>query len=698
MGACCNRADNGSPADISAGPDGPDRGEEPAIWKIGAGLLLAGNTMTVGLAISSVEAADNITLFIYIVLFASVVIVFELLGWPLAKGAWQGLKRWRINFDMFFLIAVVAAVGASMVSIATGAGAVYFEVAAILLVIHGIGRRVGTVNQRRAVDAARCFAADDTLVRRRDDNGRLETVASSRLEVGDRIVVGPGDRIVVDGTVHRGVALVRDTEITGETFATARRSGDGVFAGSYSVDGTLEIEATATAGSRVIDEVVDSVHHAWKRPSRWQRQARKTIRWFVPLVLMTTAVTFAAWTVAVDWTTGLFYALAVLLVACPCALGFAVPLAVWMTMGKWAARGMVPAHGQCVETMSRVDTVVFDKTGTLTEPAPGVVDFVIDDDGDVKEPLLRRLVVAVEEQIDHPVARALQTLDSDLCSKRCEPEMMVESTRLIAGLGIEATVRTVGATYRLRIGSTELVDELDDREFWRLERLKRRAIVASCARVVAVVVDDRIAAVAVVDEQVRRRVQRGLERLDEMGLEVGLMTGDAVERTEPFDVDWVHARMTPVQKRDQVRRLQQQGRTVLFVGDGVNDAAAMATADVAIDVDGGAQLAAGVGDLRWCGEHLEAIPDAIDAARQAFSVVRFNLGFATVYNVVGIAVAAAGLLHPVVAAVLMMSSSLFVTWTTTGSLETQRQAPTGDHSPTGGDLELLDRCGAPDSG
>ena len=671
MGACCHQPhDRSTRADDHSEPAG-----EPAIWKIGAGLLLAGNTMTVGLAISSVDAAHNITLFIYIALFASVVIIFELLGWPLAKGAWQGLKAGQINFDMFFLIAVLAAVAASMVSIATEAGAVYFEVAAILLVIHGIGRRVGTVNRRRALDAARSFGPEETTAKRRGNNGQLETVSVDRLEAADRVVVGPGNLIPVDGTVYGGVAMVQDTEITGESFATARRAGDTVFAGSYSVDGTLEIKATATAGDRVIDQVVDSVQQAWQRPSRWQRQAREAIRWFVPLVLLTTVATFIGWTIAVDWTTGLFHALAVLLVACPCALGFAVPLAVWMTMGKWAGRGLVPAHGQCVETMSRVDTVVFDKTGTLTEATPGLVDFVIDDGAPVDGRRLRQLIVAVEEQIDHPIARALQTLDRDLSSPCCGPTVVVESTRLVAGLGIEATVRCVDTRYRLQIGSTELVDELHDRESQRLQQLQQRVYLPATARLVAVVVDSRVAALAVVDERTRRRVDQGLQRLRQMGMEVGIMTGDATERTERFELDWVHAQMTPVEKRDQVRRLQHKGRTVLFVGDGVNDAAAMATADVAIDVEGGAQLAAGVGDLRWSGDNLESIAGAIDAARRAFSVVRFNLGFATIYNVGGIAVAAAGLLHPVVAAVLMMSSSLFVTWTTTASLETPSSPP-----------------------
>ena len=682
MGACCST----EPTDSAPGDDLDEAPNEPAVWKIGAGALLAGNAMTVGLAISSVEAADNITLFIHIALLASVVITFEFLGWPLLKGAYDGLSEGQINFDAFFVIAILAAVGASLVSMLTS-GPVYFEVAAILLVIHGIGRRVGNVRRRRGLAAARDFVPDTSTVHRRTAAGGVDEVEIDDVDCGDQIIVGPGSTIPVDGTVVRGTALVEETEVTGESFTAVRRPGDTVYGSTHSLDGTLEIETTAGVGERLIDRVADSVQQAWNRPSQWQRQAQSVIQWFVPVVLATAVATFVGWTIATDWTTGLFNALAVLLVACPCALGFAVPLAIWMTMGRWAGRGLVAGDGQCVETMSRVDTVIFDKTGTLTEPTPGLIDFTVADDADGD--LIRHLVVAVEQHIDHPVAHALSRLERDLPSPCCRPTTTVESTRLVAGLGIEATVHHRGRSHRLQIGSPELVDALDAATGDAAVReLTDRAFEVASARRVVVIIDDRIAALAIIDERPRSCVDEAIDRLRAMDIEVGILTGDRAERARRFDSDFTVARMTPIEKRKHIEELQARGQTVLFVGDGVNDTPAMAVADVAIDVADSAELAGEVSDLHWCGSDMNTIADAIDQAGDAFSIVRFNLGFATIYNVAGLAVAAAGLLHPVVAAVLMMSSSMFVTWKTTIELDPTAHDDNHDIADDGLDIPI----------
>ncbi len=668
MGACCQGT---SPASPRRRADDPSE-QEPKIWKIGAGLLLTGNAMTVGLAISSAEAAPNITLFIHIALLASLVIVFELLGWPLVRGAWQGLRRWQINFDLFFLIAIISAAAASLVSMVQGSGPVYFEVAALLLVIHAIGRRVGSARRRRGIAEARKWMPDETRVRRKHEDGSLQWVTPDELREDHRIVVGPGDVVPVDGIIVGGTALVRDTELSGESFASARRSGDAIYAGSHSLDGTLEIRTTAACGHRLIDRVLTTVEEAWQRPSRWQMLARRAVRWFVPLVLATTLATFVGWTLATHWTTGLFYALAVLLVACPCALGFAVPLTVWITMGKWAGRGVVAHHGQCVETISRIDTVVFDKTGTLTELTPGLVDFV-DHTSLLDSDRLRQMIVAVEEQIDHPIARALSRLERSLPPRCCRSSIEIDNTRLIPGLGIEAHLRCDDEPHILRLGPPRMLDDDDSQAQQALQSLARQAHLPQGARPTVVDVDGHVAAMAVIDERPRGWVKEGLQRLQDLGLEVGLMTGDCALRARRFDLDWRIAEMTPLQKRDRIRDLQRRGRTVCFVGDGVNDAAAMAESDVAIHVAGSTPLAAEMGDIRWSGDDLRTLADVIDLARQAFSTVQFNLRFATAYNIVGISVAAAGLLHPVVAAVLMMSSSLFVTWHTTYRLEEASQ-------------------------
>ena len=671
MGACCDNAERvTSPPPLQASSAGDEPDDEPAVWQLGMGLLLTGNTMVVGLAISSAEAPANITLFIHIALLGSLLIIFEFIGKPLAKSAWRALCSQQITFDLFFMIGVGAATAASLVSMLGPGGPVYFEVAAVLLVIHAVGRKVGAFRRRQGLAAARAWAPDCRWVKRLDDRGDLDHVRLSQIAPGDSVVVGPGELIGVDGVVEAGTALVREAEITGESLATVRRPGHPVYAGTHALDGTLQIGTTAAAGARLIDDVVAAVERAWTRPSRWQKEADKTIRWFVPLVLLITLLTFAGWTLAEGWTVGLLHALAVLLVACPCALGFAVPLTVWATMGKWARRGLVPAHGQCVETLSRVDTVVFDKTGTLTEPTPVLVDFVVADDGPVDAVDLRQMIAAVEAAIDHPVARALTRLEDSLPAPCCRKELTIHSTRVVPGQGIIAELSLQGRRHTLELGRVDSTDE----ENTHLRSLRAQIHGADRARQILAIVDGQPAGLAAIDEEIRHFVTEGLSLLRSMDLEIGLMTGDDEARAHRLDkdhlhLDWLKARMTPAEKQQAVRQLRRRGKTVLFVGDGVNDAAAMAESDVAVHVAGGADLAAEIGDLRWSGQDLRALGRVIATARDAFTTVRFNLRFATLYNAAGIAIAAAGLLHPVVAAILMMTSSLFVTWKTTVDVE-----------------------------
>lgn len=679
MGACC---DNSNPAPEISPSESSVPDSEPSVWQLGLSLLLTGNTMVVGLAISSAEAAANITLFIHIALLGSLVIVFELVGRPLAHSAWGALRRQQITFDLFFMIGIAAALGASLVSMFGPGGPVYFEVAAVLLVIHAVGRKVGAFRRRQGLAAARAWAPENKIVHRRTSDGALQKVALTDIVVGDLIVVGPGDMIGVDGVVELGTALVQEAEFTGEFFATTRRPGDTVFAGTHSLDGTLEIRTKAPAGTRLIDDVVRSVEEAWKRPSKWQDDADEAVQWFVPLVLIATVATFVGWTLAEDWTVGLINALAVLLVACPCALGFAVPLTVWATMGKWARRGLVPSHGQCVETLSRVDTVVFDKTGTLTEPAPLLIDFVVADGAAVDPGDLRHMIVEVERVIEHPVARALARLEGALPSPCCRSELEVDSVEVLPGRGITAKLRLAGISHILTITGfdpAELAD-LDSRDAAIITTLRERIHGANRARHIVVYVDDQPMALAAIDEKIRDTVDEGLALLRSMKIEIGLMTGDQEYRTRRLELDFVHAGMTPAQKHDAVKGLQNRGKTVLFVGDGVNDAAAMAESDVAIYVAGGSELAGEVGDLRWSGDDLRAIGRVIATARDAFTTVRFNLRFAAIYNAAGVAIAAAGLLHPVIAAVLMMTSSLFVTYKTTISVEAAAEKAWGSET------------------
>jgi heavy metal translocating P-type ATPase len=441
-----------------------------------------------------------------------------------------------------------------------------------------------------------------------------------------------------------------EEHVTGEAAPAVKRPGDEVFAGAHVVDSTLVIETTHASGDRLIDGIVASVERAWRRPSKYQKEADRVVAWFFPVVAAATLMTFAGWAWFVDVRTGLLHSLAVLLVACPCALGFAVPLAVWQTLGRFASGGLVADGGDVVERLAAVDTAVFDKTGTLTKTSDRLIDLVTHPDSGLKRADVLQLASAVEATTQHPLANAFR---AEVAS-----DAVVESTRLIPGRGVEGVVRTGNLSRTVFVG---LPDDTDA----RLPSLRRASRREPGAHEIVIVIDGETVGLAAIDETPHAALAETRQALEELGIRSILATGDREIRANRLGFDVVYAQQKPEDKRVLVESLRAEGRRVLFIGDGVNDAAGMAEADVGIAASSGAELATDVADLVWFGRDPLVIPDAIERARTSVRTIRENLAWAAAYNLVGMSVAAAGLLHPVFAAVLMVGSSLFVTLRTT---------------------------------
>ena len=646
-------------------PDGDDEPSDGWDWvRIGIGALLGGNAMVVGLAINLNDLPTNDRLFIEIALLGATVIVFELLCRRLLLKAIAAVKQCEIVFEFLFLSGIVGAVGASVVSMVCGVGPVYFEVACLLLVIYAVGDQVGRVSRREGLTAARAWAPDEGSCRVRTDCGHVRTIPLEGVETGQTLLVDPDEVIPVDARIVEGSSFVGDAHITGEFFSTVKRPGDTVWAGSRVLDGSLTLEATGVKGERMIDAIRTSVEEAWERPSRWQQEANRIVGWFFPAVVIVTLATFGFWAALGSWEEALFNGLAVLLIACPCALGFAVPLAVWMTLGDYASRGLIARGGDVVERLAAVDTVVFDKTGTLTASAGRLVDFVADaPDFDRAE--LLAMTATLERASDHPVARAfVDRAETGAAPRR----FRLQSTEMLPGAGLAGTLHDTetGRRVELAVGTEAILLEEGGADFCALaDRLEADG----GARRLAVAIDGRPVAAAAVAESPHETIDAALASLDQMGREALLMTGDRRERAEPLGFETIHAEVTPDQKATRIDELQRAGRRVLYVGDGVNDAAAMARADVGIAVADGSEITVDVADITWHGSDPSRLVEALDRADRAVGLIRQNLWYALGYNVVGIAAAAAGLLHPVLAAILMVGSSTLVTWRTTLSLE-----------------------------
>lgn len=630
-------------------------------WRVGVGVLLAVNAMTLSLAVSSSEVTAGQRLALHGVLAALAATSLGVLGWPLARNAWRAARARRVTVEAMFLAGILGAVTASAVAALGGPGETYFEVVCILLVVYSLGQQLTAHAQQRALASVAGFtpAEETCTVLAPDGTSRPRVVAA--VVVGDRILVPPGAAVPVDGVVDEGEALVREAEMTGELHPVVRRPGEQVWAGTQLLDASLVVRATAAGGARRIDRIVAAVERARAAPSALERQADRWVARLLPAVLLVAAATGAAWWWLDSLPRGLFNAMAVLLVACPCALGLATPIAVWATVARLAARGLLARSGDVVEALAAVDTVVFDKTGTLTEAHAVLLDLVLAPRPGLDEAALRAAIAAVERTSRHPLARALAEVGTPESSP-----VAVRGVEILPGVGVAGSVELAGRPVRLVLGAAERLVAVDD-PAWR--QLAARLRGAADGRDLAVLVDGAPVGAARLAERLRGSWPAALAALRQLGVTTLVMTGDSDERAAVTAADEVLARLTPEDKLTRVEALAAAGRRVLFVGDGVNDAAAMAAAEVSIGVAGGADLAAELGDLEWRGGDLTAVPQALDDARRALRTMRSNLGFAVAYNAAGIALAVAGVLHPVAAAVLMTCSSLVVTWRATGVLQ-----------------------------
>ncbi len=658
-----------TPPIIAASPEPGLQADQRLIdraWlRIGIGLAVAGQTMVFSLGLNLTPAEGLSRWVVHAVLIASSLAVLIFLGRDLLASAWTALRHRRVTIDLLFLLTLFGAFTASLVSTFTGVGAVFYEIVAILVVVHTIGRMLGARSRVAALNAVTGLRTDFARCRAVSPDGIEAELEVSALAPGDLVLVAPGGPVAVDGVIVEGRAYLRETALTGEWAPVARGPGDTVLAGSYSVDGYLRIRPTA--GPRRLDQLLEHVEQARIAPSRLQEQADRLMAWFLPVVIAVSMLTFAGWWWAGPWQQALFNAMAVLLVACPCALGLATPVAVWGGLARLASMGVIARTGDFLDGLARIDTICFDKTGTLSEERLQVAGWVyVTEDWRKQSEWLRAAVAAAECDSHHPVARALVDDAAGL------PRVTVLSRDLVPGQGLIARVLTPDATEtELRIGSPSLnsgqsnhygyfgqssdgaQSEKDD-----FESNHNGYFVQKTGKQVGVSVGGEWVAVAGVGEVWRLGLEEAVAQLGELRLQLEVLTGDPVPPAGlPVPVT---GGLAPEDKVDRVQELKSQGRTVLFVGDGINDAAAMAESTASLAMGGGSELARASAMAVFTGTDLRFLPDAVRLSRAVVRSVHGNLRFAAAYNVAGMALAAAGVLHPVVAALLMVGSSLFV--------------------------------------
>ncbi|MCX6937489.1 MAG: heavy metal translocating P-type ATPase [Verrucomicrobia bacterium] len=637
--------------DLIAADAGPGVQEDARVvqrgWlRIGIGLAVAGQAMIFSLAVNLTPAEGAAYWLVHGGLLTSALGVLVFLGRDMVGEAWSALRARRVSIDLLFLVTLLGALAGSLTSTLTGRGAIYYEVVAVLVAVHTLGKMIGARSRAAALRAADAVAEKyETCVVLGSDGGE-ERRAVASLRGGERVVVVPGGAICVDGVGAEGRAYVEEAAMTGEWRPASRGPGDRVWAGTHARDGRLVI--VAGAGPRRLDGVLRAVAEARLAPSALQAQADRLMGWWLPVVLGVSAATFGGWLLGgASWDRALFNAMAVLLVACPCAMGLATPVAVWGGLARLARLGIVARSGDFLDALARVDQVCFDKTGTLSEERLTVEGWEFSEAWRGREEELKAAVAAVERGMAHPVARALELGGGSLERGAGSRELGVTEVGVSAGQGVEALVAGVG---RVRVGERAFCGG---------------AAVAGDTKTVWVAVDGAEAARVTLVETWREGLAEALSELRGLGLELEILTGDPQAGNGWASGPWgdevaVRAGLTPAEKTSRVAELAAGGRRVLFAGDGVNDAAAMGAASCSLALRGGNELARAAAMAVCAGDDLRRLPEAVRLAREVVAGVHGNLRFAAAYNLAGMALAAAGWLHPVVAALLMVGSSAWV--------------------------------------
>ncbi|WEO97302.1 heavy metal translocating P-type ATPase [Streptomyces sp. FXJ1.172] len=600
-------------------------------------------------------------------------------GLPFHRAAWTNLRHGAATMDTLVSVGTLAAFGWSLwalffgdaglpgmhdefrltVSRMDGASTIYLEVASGVVTLILLGRHLEARSKRRAGAALRALmelGAKDVAVLR---EGREIRVPVSALAVGDRFVVRPGEKIATDGTVTEGVSAVDASMLTGESVPVDVGPGDRVTGATVNAGGRLVVEATRVGADTQLARMARLVEDAQNGKAGVQRLADRVSAVFVPVVIGIAAATFGLWLGLTGDTAAAFTAaVAVLIIACPCALGLATPTALMVGTGRGAQLGILIKGPEVLESTRRVDTVVLDKTGTVTTGRMTLQAVHVADGEDEKE--LLRLAGALEHASEHPVARAVAAGARERAGQLPEAERFEN----VPGRGVRGHVDghevAVGRLYDV------LPKELA-RAVREAEEQGRTAVVAGW--------DGRARGVFAVADAVKETSAEAVRELRALGLTPVLLTGDnrtvaeAVARTVGIDPAQVYAEVLPEDKVDVVRRLRDEGRTVAMVGDGVNDAAALATADLGLAMGTGTDAAIEAGDLTLVRGDLRVAADAIRLSRRTLATIRGNLVWAFGYNVAALPLAAAGLLNPMIAGAAMAFSSVFVV---TNSLRLRR--------------------------
>jgi Cu+-exporting ATPase len=643
-------SDHSAPSDANTAPTAERRLLPTALLTIAAAIAV----MVVSMSPMTHNTAVAIVL--------GVLTLFGMMtaGAPVYQRAWRAARHRTTNMHTLVALGTLAAFGYSAVATAWPAMLtrhhirpdLYYDSVLFILGFLLLGNWMETRARKRALDAVRTLAELEPSQARILKDGRELSVPTATVLPDDVVILRPGERVAVDGIVLRGITSVDESLLTGESQPVAKSVGDTLIAGSLNYDGALEYRATAIGAESRLGQILRLVEQAQSSRAPMQQLADRVSAIFVPSIIALAVATFVIWSFF-DVSRAFAIAVAVLVVACPCAMGLAVPAALTVAIGRGAQLGVLFKGGEALERLAHVDTVLFDKTGTLTEGKPSVVA-VLPAAGWTEDRLLQ-LAASAEQRSEHPLARAvLQAAEA-----RGLTLLPIDGFQAQPGRGLEATVN--GAS--VLAGNARLMLE-------RAIAIPDRPAEPG-STVLHITHAGAYAGTLVCRDALRDDAISTLQELNELHLRPIMLTGDTAVAAQPLanalGIREVYAGLSPEQKLERIRELQQRGARVLMVGDGINDAAAIAQADSGIGMGTGTELAREAGDAILLHSDLAAMVAALKLARATRRIMKQNLGWAAGYNLLAVPIAAGVLwaafgilLSPAVAAAAMALSSVSV--------------------------------------
>jgi len=576
-----------------------------------------------------------------------------LIGYRFYKGAYNSLRGGGANMDVLVSMGTSSAYFYSIYNLITGVHEYYFEASAVIITLILLGKTFEAVAKGKTSEAIKKLIGLQPKTARIIKDGVEMDISIEKVEIGDIVVVRPGERIPVDGIVVEGNSAVDESMITGESIPIDKTVDDEVIGATINKFGTFKFRATKIGKDTVLSQIIKLVEDAQGSKAPVQRLADKIAGVFVPVVVVIALITFLGfYFIGGNFNIGLINAVAVLVIACPCALGLATPTAIMVGTGKGAENGILIKSGEHLERAHKIDTIVFDKTGTITKGEPEVTDIISFNDMDRDEIL--RIAASVERTSEHPLGQSIVKKGEEELLKLLEPEKFIA----IPGKGLKATFegKEVFIGNRKLMSDNNISIAKGEEILLKLEEEGKTAMLLS--------LDNKLSGILAVADKIKETSRDAIEELKNMGLEIYMITGDN-ERTakaiaKEVGITNVLAEVLPENKAEVVEEIKSRGKNVGMVGDGINDAPALAAADVGFAIGTGTDVAMEAADITLMRGDLSSIVTAIRLSHRTMRTIKQNLFWAFFYNSIGIPFAALGFLDPMIAGAAMAFSSVSV--------------------------------------